>query len=97
MTGVRNVTSAPIIVNLRADPYEKMPLESQMYMRWFADNMWLFVPIAQKTKEFLVTIPQYPFQAGEVLQPSDINYKTLTVAGALKKMPTADRESTELT
>ena len=86
MTGVRNVTSAPIIVNLRADPYEKMPLESQMYMRWFADNMWLFVPIAQKTKEFLVTIPQYPFQAGEVLQPSDINYKTLTVAGALKKM-----------
>jgi hypothetical protein len=57
-----------------------------MYMRWFADNMWLFVPIAQKTKEFLVTIPQYPFQAGEVLLPSDINYKTLTVAGALKKM-----------
>jgi arylsulfatase A-like enzyme len=86
MTGVRNVTAAPIIVNLRADPYEKMPLESQMYMRWFADNMWLFVPIAQKTKEFLVTIPQYPFQAGEVLQPSDINYKTLTVAGARKKM-----------
>jgi arylsulfatase A-like enzyme len=86
MTGVRNVTAAPIIVNLRADPYENMPFESQMYMRWFADNMWLFVPIAQKTKEFLVTIPQYPFQAGEVLQPSDINYKTLTVAGALKKM-----------
>jgi hypothetical protein len=31
-------------------------------------------------------IPQYPFQAGEVVLPSDINYKTLTVAGALKKM-----------
>jgi arylsulfatase len=86
MSGVRNVTAWPILVNLRADPYEKMPLESQMYLRWYADNMWLFVPIGQKVKEFLVTIPQYPFQAGEVLQPSDINYKTLTVAGALKKM-----------
>jgi arylsulfatase A-like enzyme len=86
MSGVRNVTGWPILVNLRADPYEKMPFESQMYMRWYADNMWLFVPVGQKVKEFLVTIPQYPFQAGEVLQPSDINYKTLTVAGALKKM-----------
>jgi arylsulfatase A-like enzyme len=86
MSGVRNVTGWPILVNLRADPYENMPFESQMYMRWFADNMWLFVPVGQKVKEFLVTIPQYPFQAGEVLQPSDINYKTLTVAGALKKM-----------
>jgi len=86
MSGVRNVTFWPILVNLRADPYEKMPHESQMYLRWYADNMWLFVPIGQKVKEFLVTIPQYPFQAGEVVQPSDINYKTLTVAGALKKM-----------
>jgi arylsulfatase len=86
MSGVRNVTGWPILVNLRADPYEKMPHESQMYLRWYADNMWLFVPIGQKVKEFLTTIPQYPFQAGEVLHPSDINYKTLTVAGALKKM-----------
>jgi len=86
MSGVRNVTGWPILVNLRADPYEKMPSESQMYLRWYADNMWLFVPIGQKVKEFLVTIPQYPFQAGEILHPADINYKTLTVAGALKKM-----------
>ena len=52
----------PILVNLRADPYEKMPFESQMYVRWYADNMWLFVPIGQKVKEFLATIPQYPFK-----------------------------------
>jgi arylsulfatase A-like enzyme len=86
MSGVRNVTGWPILVNLRADPYEKMPHESQMYLRWYADNMWLFVPVGQKVKEFLTTIPQYPFQAGELLHPADINYKTLTVAGALKKM-----------
>ena len=86
MTGVRNVTGAPMIVNLRADPYEKMPHESAMYMRWFADNMWLFVPIAQKVKGFIATIPQYPFQPGALLQPADINYTTLTVAGALQKL-----------
>ena len=86
MTGVRTVTTVPVIVNLRADPYERMPHESQMYMRWFADNMWLFVPIEQKVRGFLTTIPQYPFQPGAVLQPSDINYTTLTVVGALKKM-----------
>ena len=40
--------SWPLIVNLRADPYEKAPHESQMYMRWYADNIWLFVPIQQK-------------------------------------------------
>jgi arylsulfatase len=79
MTDARLKKRGAIISELLAEKFQSLA-------RWFADNMWLFVPIAQKTKEFLVTIPQYPFQAGEVLQPSDINYKTLTVAGALKKM-----------
>ena len=86
MTGAREATAWPLLVNLRADPYEIMPRESQLYMRWYADNLWLFGPIGQKVKEFLATIPQYPFQTGTVLQPADINYKTLKVAGALKKM-----------
>ena len=24
-----------------------------MYMRWYADNIWLFVPVQQKLKAFL--------------------------------------------
>ena len=49
-TGMREVPGWPVIVNLRADPYEKVPLESGMYMRWYADNIWLFVPVQQKLK-----------------------------------------------
>lgn len=39
--------------------------EAEMgYLRWYADNMWIFVPIQTVIKEFLVTIPDYPFQEG---------------------------------
>ncbi len=41
LTGVRSSTNFPLLVNLKADPYEEMPFESQMYLRWFADNIWI--------------------------------------------------------
>jgi len=85
-TGTRMVTNWPIIVNLKADPYEKMPLESAMYIRWYADNIWLFVPVQQKVKEFLFTIPQFPFQQGSNLNAAGINYNTLKAAEALKRL-----------
>ena len=50
---MRDVPGWPVIVNLRADPYEKAPHESGMYIRWYADNIWLFVPVQQKLKAFL--------------------------------------------
>ena len=83
-TGQRIATGWPLIVNLRADPYEKMPHESEMYLRWYADNMWLFVPIGQEVQEFLATIPNFPFQEGNNLNPSNVNYMTLKAAGALQ-------------
>ena len=49
---------------LRADPYEIMPEHSEMYMRWFFDNIWVFPLIGEKIQAFLSTIPQYPFQEG---------------------------------
>ena len=57
-----------------------------MYIRWMADNIWLFVPLQQKLKEFLVTIPQYPFQEGMNMSAGDINYNTLKAAQALKQL-----------
>ncbi|HEY6385990.1 MAG TPA: arylsulfatase [Candidatus Acidoferrum sp.] len=84
--GVREVPNWPIIVNLRADPYEKAPHESQLYGRWYADNMWLFVPIVQKVKQFLGSIPQYPFQEGPSLNAGNIDHNTLKVAQALKQL-----------
>jgi arylsulfatase len=84
--GTREVTNWPIVENLRADPYEKAPVESMMYARWYADNMWLFVPIQGKIKQFLATIPQYPFQEGSSLSAGNINYMTLKAAEALKRL-----------
>ena len=69
-TGVRSVPGWPAIVHLRADPYERAVLDSQMYMRWYADQMWLFVPVQEKIKEFLGTIPGFPVPGGE--QPERI-------------------------
>jgi arylsulfatase len=86
-SGVREVTGWPIIVNLRADPYEKMPHEAELgYFRWYADNMWLFVPVQQVIKEFLQTIPDYPFQEGSNLNAAGINYNSLRAADALKRI-----------
>ena len=85
-TGTRKVTNWPILVNLRADPYEKMPFQSAMYLRWYGDNLWLFVPVQQKLKGFMSTIPGYPFQEGSSLSASNINYMTLKAMGALKRL-----------
>jgi arylsulfatase A-like enzyme len=86
MTGSRKVTSYPILVNLRADPYENMPFESAMYMRWYGDNLWLFIPMGQKIAEFMATIPQFPFQDGPGFNPADINYQSLKAMQALKQL-----------
>jgi len=85
-TGTRKVTGWPLIVNLRADPYEKMPFDSSMYIRWYADNMWLFVPIQAQVKNFLATIPEFPFEQGSSLNAAGINYQTLKAADALKRL-----------
>ena len=60
--------------------------ESGMYIRWYADNIWLFVPVQQKLKEFLSSIPDYPFQEGSSLNAAGINYQTLKAAAALKRL-----------
>jgi arylsulfatase len=85
-TAVRDVPGWPVIVNLRADPFEKAPHESGLYLRWYADNIWLFVPVQQKLKEFLVTLPQYPFQQGSSLNAAGINYDSLKAMEAMKRL-----------
>src|SRR5262245_30263868 len=84
--GTRKVTPWPTIINLRADPYEKAPGESEMYLRWYGDNIWLFVPVQQKLRAFLSTVSQYPFQEGSSLNAANINYMTLKAAAALKRL-----------
>jgi arylsulfatase A-like enzyme len=82
----RTVTGWPTIINLRADPYEEMWMESEMYLRWMADNMWLFVPVQEVVAEFLSTIPDYPFQEGQSLNAAGINYNTLRAQNILEQI-----------
>jgi arylsulfatase len=76
-----------MIVNLKADPYEQMPFEAEMgYLRWYAENMWLFVPVQQVVKEFFSTIKDYPIQLGSTLNAASIGYNTLQEAQALERL-----------
>lgn len=83
---VRFVPNWPVITNLRADPFERGYHESGMYVRWYADNMWLFVPVQEEIQEFFSTIPEYPFQEGAALSVGNIGYDTLKAQGALKQL-----------
>jgi arylsulfatase A-like enzyme len=85
--GVRTVSNWPLLINLRADPYEKMWKEGSMgYWRWYVDNMWTFVPAQGYIKNFLSTVPEYPFQKGSSLTASGIGYKTFEDMDALKRL-----------
>jgi arylsulfatase A-like enzyme len=74
---VRVKRAWPIIINLRADPYEIMWEESQMYMRWMADNMWTFVPAQTYVAEFLGTFKDFPPVRGSLVLSVDNVLKQL--------------------
>ena len=57
-----------------------------MYIRWYGDLLWLFVPVQQKIKDFFADFEQYPYQAGSSLNAAGINYNTLRASEALKRL-----------
>jgi len=62
----RKSPSWPILINLRADPYE-VSYKSALYIRWFADQMWTFVPAQDIVGEFLKTFVEFPPVQGSSL------------------------------
>ena len=44
--------------------------------------LWLFVPVGQKVKEFLSTIPGYPFQQGGTINQSQMALPAAFIACA---------------
>ncbi len=86
-TAVREAPAWPLVVHLKADPYEKAVHESEMYLRWYAENtMWIFVPIQQRIAQFLATLEDYPLQEGSSLSASGINYNSLKAQTLMKRM-----------
>ena len=88
--GTRQATNWPLIVNLHEDPYEMMPFHSEMYIRWYIDQMWVMVPMQQVIKNFFSTIPDYPFQAGSSLSVQNVGYGTLQQKEAIEKLKTME-------
>ena len=62
----RKTPSWPIVINLRADPFEQS-WHSALYIRWFADNMWTFVPAQAIVGDFLKTFQEFPPVRGSSL------------------------------
>ena len=54
-TAYRKTPAWPLVYNLRADPYE-VSSESALYIRWYADNMWLFVPASTNYRKVFINI-----------------------------------------
>jgi arylsulfatase len=87
MGGARMVTPVlPLIVNLRSDPFESAMIESGAWENWAFENLWLFVPVQIEVKNFLSTIPDYPFQMGSTLSAGGVNYSLIEKAKAMKNM-----------
>jgi arylsulfatase len=59
-TAYRKTPSWPVVYNLRASPFERPYFESRLYLRWMADQMWLFVPAQQAIGKFLATFKEFP-------------------------------------
>jgi arylsulfatase A-like enzyme len=64
--GYRKSPSWPIVINLRADPFE-VSWHSAMYTRWYGDQMWMFVPAQALVAKFLETFKEFPPVEGGTL------------------------------
>jgi arylsulfatase len=62
----RKTPSWPLVINLRADPFE-VSWKSSMYTRWYADNLWLLVPAQAATAMFLSSFKDFPPVQGSSL------------------------------
>ena len=43
-----------------------------MHIRWYGENLWLFVPVQAKLMEFLGTVEGFPFQEGSSLNAAGV-------------------------
>lgn len=57
-----------------------------MCIRWYADNIRLFVPVQQELKAFLTTLPSFPFQQRSSLNAACINYNSLQAMQEMKRL-----------
>jgi len=84
-TAYRKTPAWPLIVNLRADPFESAPHDSGMYVRWYADLLWIFVPIQGEVAKFAASLKEYPPVTGGSLS-GGLSYRTTQIQKALEML-----------
>jgi len=58
--GAKEKMGAPLLFNLRRDPYEKAADESGMYINWMGKKMWAFGPARDIVRRHLATFSDWP-------------------------------------
>lgn len=58
--GHEATTNAPIVTNLRQDPWERYQSQSMMYGKWWGEKMWTFLPATTIVGQFLESFKEYP-------------------------------------
>ena len=54
----------PQLIDLKGDPYERAPHDSEDYNHWMAERMFVLVPAQAKIKDFLMTFKDFPQRQG---------------------------------
>lgn len=58
--GAKEELNAPLLFNLRRDPFERAAEESGMYVNWMGKKMWAFGPAQAIVKQHLATFQEWP-------------------------------------
>jgi arylsulfatase len=59
-TGKRTSANVPLVVNLRQDPFERAPFESDSYRRFQGDKLWTLVPAQAIAGQFIQSFKEFP-------------------------------------
>ncbi|MFA0088698.1 arylsulfatase [Vibrio sp. 10N.261.51.F12] len=59
-SGAKEELNAPLLFNLRRDPYERAAEESGMYIKWMGEKMWAFGPAQAAVAQLLATFEEWP-------------------------------------
>ncbi len=65
-SGPKEELNAPLLFNLRRDPYERAAKESGMYLKWMGQKMWAFGPAQAAVQEHLATFKEWPVLSPEM-------------------------------
>lgn len=73
--------NAPLLFNLRRDPYEKTADESGMYTKWMGKKMWAFGPAKTLVQQHMMTLKAFPPRGAAIANHADIEAQATGESG----------------